>query len=263
MAARQEDMNQPFLFAPNEEDRIRKAFIDMLPVGREAQEGPKKPDVKLIRRVEPRDYLTILSWFTDAETQNHLSPLPKLPENWNDKNKLAEAFLDIGNYYDNRGEPKKITPLVAVNEDEELLGVVTIRWKGDPWAPERVPSIERLLVDPILRGDGVGTALVEHALEEIFKKKEYEEARAWVMSDEQAPGWGRIVEFFSKFGFSELLHSDRSWAKYQERRQMPADGRDAKWLKITRESWEEYKKKKKQGQIVAQEPLRVNGSSVQ
>lgn len=275
MAARQEDLrqsSQPFLFAPSGEQDMRRAVLQTLPDDQEDDgipEGKEPIEIYGVRLVQPKDLLRILRWFDDPETQRHLSPLPKVPQDWSDPNQVTEGQVDLANYYSNQGEPKKITSLAAVNEKDKVLGVVTIRWKGDPWKGdppegERIASIERLLVNPKIRGRGIGERLIDEALEEIFGRKNYPEARTWIMSDEEAPGWGRIVEFFTnKFGFEELLHPDRSWAKYQERRGMEPDGRDAKWHVLKKVGWERYKiKKEMQKENIPQNSIvSMNGST--
>lgn len=208
----------------------------------------KKPDVEVnrIRGVEPRDYLAILRWIQHPDTKGHLSPLPRIPK-WHNPEDVIESTHEMGQYYTNKGEPEKITPLAAVSANDKPLGVVTIRWRGDPWAPKghKVAMIERLVINPDVRGRGVGTKLVEEALRIVFEEKGFPEARAWVMSDDEARGWGRVIEFFHQFGFDQLQGKDHSWKDYQETRGMEYDGRDAKQLILKKEDWEERIKNQK------------------
>lgn len=248
------EIAQPRLFALRKEeqeasverpsgigDRIRRVFGGTQGEGSSEQ---KEIRVANIRPVQPKDYIHILRWFTDPDSQAHLSPLPELPKDWNDEEQVIESIHYLGQYYTNEGEPEKITALAAVNEKDKPLGVTTIRWRGDPWVPKghKIASIERLLVNPRIRGKGVGSKLVERALEIAFKDKDYPEVRTWVMSDELARGWGRIIELFARFGFDQILDQDRSWKKYQEKRGMVPDNRDAKFLSLKREEREKRKR---------------------
>lgn len=214
-----------------------------LRIGKESSGDKKEIEIAEMRNVEPRDYLTILRWLEDSDTQGHLSPLPKFPD-WKNEDQVAESIHELGQYYTNKGEPEKITALAAVNSKDKPLGVATIRWRGDPYAPKghKVAMIERLVVNPSIRGKGVGRRLVEVSLREIFEGEEYREARVWVMSDKLARGWGRVIEFFHQFGFDQLQGEDHSWEDYQKRRDMVYDGRDAKQLVLRKETWDEKKK---------------------
>lgn len=258
MVARQEDLGQvgfqPALFTSNGEagEDMRRGLRDVIDVGEEGGIKPEEKEVTGIRPVKLGDLLRVLSWFSDADTRNHLSPLPDLPEDWSNGDQLMVGQYSLAKYYDNDGESKKITPLAAVNKNDKALGVLTVRWKGDPYIDpkkHRIASIERVLVEPELRREGVGKKLVEKALEVIFDERKYPEVRLWVMTDEIAPGWGGIVEFFAQFGFRQIKDEDVSWAKYQEVRGIKPDGRDAWWFKMEKEEWEAYKKKKSAVQI--------------
>lgn len=235
-----------------ERDSFGEKLGRALGLGKEGDDK-KEIDIAHIRNVEPRDYLAILKWMEDPETQGHLSPLPKFPD-WNNQERVIEATHELGQYYTNKGEPEKITSLAAVNSKDKPLGVATIRWRGDPWAPKghKVAMIERLVVNPRIRSRGVGKKLVEEALVQIFEGKEFPEARAWVMSDTQARGWGRVIEFFHQFGFDQLQGEDHSWEDYQKRREMPYDGRDAKQLILKKETWDEKRKTPVQTEVLPQ-----------
>lgn len=239
-----------FAVGPRESE-IRDAVIRMLP-GEEEHQDPQEPnseaqetiEVKGIRPVERKDFYRILQWFSDPETQGHLDPLPKLPQDWSNENQVMDAIFDLGKYYDNQGEPEKITTLVAVSEKDKALGVTTVRWRGDPWLPKghKIASIERLIVNPKIRGLGIGKKLVEECLRMSFDEKDYPEVRAWVMSDDRAGHWERNFHFFRSFGFG-IMSGDHTWREYAEKRNLGenAENRDAIWLQLKQDKWNKIK----------------------
>lgn len=232
------------LFSVGPEDEVRDTMLRMLP----DQETSEVINVARVRILEPKDLIRVLPWFADPETQGHLDPLPKLPQDPEDENQLMEAIKDLAVYYDNKGEPDKITATAAVNEKDKPLGVLTIRWRGDPWLPKghKIASIERVVVNPKIRGKGVGTRLVEDALEKVFgEERDYPEVRAWVMSDERAGHWEENFRFFRKFGFI-IMPGAKTWREYAEIRGLGenAENRDAIWLQLKKDKWEAEKKKR-------------------
>lgn len=202
---------------------------------------------------------TIMKWSSDEKTRKHLDPAPgvpvfdengkeidTIPPDWNNADNVDCSIADLAKYYFNAGEPQKITPMVSINKLNKPVGVVTIRWKGDPYNPERrIAGIERLIVDPRLRGYGKGTELVCEAIEYILEHKAYEtekgekiwasEIRIWVMTDKQASPWDNNFRFFRKFGFQPVPYYPQ-WKEYAEKRGFETKGRDAVWMQL-KPSW--------------------------
>lgn len=243
-------VGQPFLFHFEHDEEIRQAVLRMVDSEKAADqeqqpEGGERIEVTGVRLVQPKDLYRILQWFSDPETQGHLDPLPRLPADWSDENQVMEAVLDLGKYYDNQGEPEKITALAAVTDKDKALGVATVRWRGDPWLPKghKIASIERLIVNPKVRGKGVGSRLVEESLDMIFgKERDYPEVRAWVMSDDRAGHWERNFHFFRNLGFG-VMAGDHTWREYAQKRGLGenTENRDAVWFQLKREKWEKMK----------------------
>lgn len=198
-----------------------------------------------IRGVQAEDLLPILRWSQDAETRAHLDPAPDLPKDWNNPEAVRDATQKLEVYYRNQDEPKNITPIVAVNKLENPVGALTIRWRGDPYVPrdKRIASIERLIVDPQVRGKGVGTELMVEALELAFNKYQgysdsgAREVRLWVMTDRQAGDINKNINFFRRFGFQVL---GGNWKEFAAKRGIETE-RDAMWFGLKQEDWEEVK----------------------
>lgn len=228
-------------------DKLRQVFG----LGPESNDSKEPPTVAGFRTVKESDYPQILEWLLDEETTRHLSPRPPLPEDWEDKEQIDKALYKLHEYYINlnpeqkSAEPENITALVATNEKDEALGVLTIRWRGDPWVPKghKIASIERVIVNPKVQGKGVGTKLVDRALDVIFDEKDYREVRTWIMTDEIAGNWQQNYEFFNKFGFDRFPHPDSSYENYCKKRGIvdPEGRTKAWWLSLKRETWQERK----------------------
>ncbi len=204
--------------------------------------------VKTVREITEPDYTNILHWVSVSETRKHLDPPPaRAILDWTNEADIKAGLQELSQYYQNKEEdPQKITPVVAINDRDESIGVLTIRWRGDPYVPKdrKIASIERFVVNPELQERGVGTQLMLAALEIIFSHyKGYvngesaKEVRLWVMSDELAGDWQRNFSFFRRFGF-EVMKGN--WKEYAAKRGIATD-RDALWLQLTREKWEKVK----------------------
>lgn len=239
----------------------KTAGIESLPI------SEIKPIILIRDRVEQTDMIPFLSWMSDEETAAHLDPLPKIPS-WDNPEDIKDAESKLMDYYLNRengkvDDPKKIQPFVAIDGEGHPTGAVTLRWRGDPFVPvnERIAAAERLIVDPKHRREGIGTALMQQALEEAFTQPHYQgnktarEMRLWIMTQqrngEKVPNYGQNLAFFMELGFS-FLRSDRgdyshqSWTDFLKARNMPYENRgDAKWLVLKKEKWEEMQKAQK------------------
>lgn len=198
-----------------------------------------------------RNLKAILGWIHDPETRGHLDPAPGVPVynkegrvesyrevNFGEERDVDYAVSDLAKYYYNGGEPDKITTLLAVNQKAKTAGVLTIRWKDTPFGPQKhkFAYIERVIVDPRIRGRGIGTRLIDEALRIAIEIKKYTEVRTWIMSD--VHGWGRVVELFGHFGFRQLLGRDSDWGRYVEARPgMPKTDREANQYILEKEYW--------------------------
>jgi len=198
-----------------------------------------------------RNLKAILGWTHDPETRGHLDPAPGVPVfnsegkligynpvNFEEESDVDHAIADLAKYYYNGGEPDKITTLLAVNEKGKASGALTIRWKETPYGPQKhkFAYIERVIVDPRIRGRGVGTRLIDEALRIALEIKKYPEVRTWIMTD--AHGWGRVVELFGRFGFRQLQGPDSDWGKFVDRRPgMPKTEREANQYILEKEDW--------------------------
>lgn len=215
--------------------------------GAESLINPEIARVTLIRGIQSSDFLHILKWQSDEETRIHLDPPPaRKITDWNNIGEINQGMQELQEYYRNRDEdPKKITPLVAINSNSDPIGVLTIRWRGDPLISKdsRVASFETFMADPALKGKGIGTQLLSAALDVAFNiyrgysgGQAAKEVRLWVMSDVQAGIWQNNYALFRKFGF--VPRGEGVWKEIADKRGIKTD-RDAIWLKLPWEKWEE------------------------
>ncbi len=205
---------------------------------------------------------TIIKWTLDEETRGHLDPVPGIPivnedheiiahnpPDTKNKDELDMAVADLAKYYFNKGEPHKIRPLMAFAKDtkeEELLAVLTLRWRGDMYIPkgkQKIASIERLIVNPDKRKQGIGYVFVSQAINyAFFKHKGYkgdgaDEIRAWVMTDRVASNYQiNLNLFINKLGFKVLNSPYASWKDYARIIGEKTD-RNALWLSLKKEDW--------------------------
>lgn len=212
--------------------------------------GKEEIQVTSIRPIDERDYPRILEWCSDPETQGHLVPLPQLPDDWTDKDQVNKTLYKLHEYYINLGEPEKITALTAENQKHKALAVVTIRWRGDPWRTRghrNISSVERLVVNPNIRGKRVGSQLMDEAERIAFVDREVPEIRAWVMTDEKAGAdrGGKSLRFFQKRGYDYVRGENYRWSDYAKKRGLGenSEGREGVWVSLKREDWEKIKAK--------------------
>lgn len=204
-----------------------------------------------IRRVQRTDLKYILNWLSDPETRKHLSPLDEVKDIPQSEAGRMDAIAHLADYYfDNRGKPQKIGPLVALDGQKTPLGAVTMRWSEDPYIGDRprTAGLERLVVDPKLRRRGVGTSLIKRALEIAFSEGEgapykgrgADEVRLWVMArkgGEMVPDYHQNIEFFRGFGF-RTVPGDPEWGAYAKKKGLPIDeGDEAYWMMLPREEY--------------------------
>lgn len=246
-----EDARQQGLFVVRKDLPRDDKFIDRLvQLFRSKKSETEERKLKLIRPIlQPeKDLESILAWFSDPETVRHLDTFPDLPKDWEDDEQIKKAMFKLHEYYLNFGDdPKKITALVAVDEKDGILGVETIRWRGDPFIPRgskiKIAGIERLITDPLMRRKGIGSSLVNEALRTAFEERNYDEVRAWIFSDDQAGDWSANFEFLRNLGFSIYGGPNKTWREYAKARGMGENeqNRDAIWLSIKRKVWEAAK----------------------
>jgi len=215
----------------------------------------------------------ILEWTSAPETRGHLDPAPGIPvynkegeiidHKIPDSQDVAEvdsAVANLASYYFNKGEPRKIQPLLAVskpdgNGKEQLLGVITVRWKGDSYVPvgQSIASLERLVVNPRKRNMRIGSRLAAAAIDFAFNThkgyrkdiggKGAEEIRTWVMADREAGDYSVNLNFFRSLGFRVLASPYRHWSDYAKLINEKTD-REALWLSLKRDDWNNAKEKK-------------------
>jgi GNAT superfamily N-acetyltransferase len=214
----------------------------------------------------------ILKWASDPETRGHLDPPPGIPV-YNERGEIIEhrspdfknetevdrAVADLAVYYFNKGEPHKIKPLLAVDVDskgkENPAGVLTLRWKGDPYVPpghHKVASIERLLVAPKYREKGISTKLVSTAIEHAFythkgygkepDKKGAEEIRIWVLTDRKAGNYNINMNLLFSLGLKPMKPPYIQWSEYAKLINEKSD-REALLFSLKKEDWETAKQK--------------------
>jgi len=212
---------------------------------------------------------SILEWTSDSQTRGHLDPAPGIPvynkvgeiidhrsPNFENKDDVDRAVAELATYYFNKGKPHKIKPLLAVNISpsgrEDLTGVLTLRWKGDPYVPtgHDIASIERLIVAPKKRVKGVGTKLAATAIEYAFnihkgygkepENKGAEEIRTWIMTDRLAGDYSININFFFHLGFKFLRSPYGHWSEYAKLINEKSD-REAIWLSLKKEEWDAKK----------------------
>lgn len=221
-----------------------------------SQEGKKlwSPEVRKTHEV----LQTILLWSSDSETRGHLDPPPGVPTrgkdgeieyaipDWSKPDEVDSAIAELARYYYNNGEYGKVTPLIAINGEEKPVGALTIRWRGDPFNPPggRIAGIERLIVDPARRHQGIGRGLIVTAIELTFDKgydgQGATEIRAWIMQDNLAGDWQANWKFFRGVGF-QAAQIEAHWPEYAKKRNIPTKRGDATWFRL-REDWYLQKK---------------------
>lgn len=197
--------------------------------------------LELVRTVEKEDLYTILRWASYSEVRRHLDPAPTVPSNWNNPEEISRCSAELWDYYQNKGEPEKIQPLLATDSSGKPLGVLTIRWYGDPYVPvgRRIASIERLIINPQMWRRGIGTKLMTAAIDFAFNKyKGYyhsqgaKSIRAWLLTDKRASPWERNFNFLRRLGF-QAVKDEAHWSEYKKKRQIkPHDERDALWMEV-------------------------------
>jgi len=223
-----------------------------LPESRNGLRSPETSLVRGIRGVIPSDLVHILTWSANQEVHGHLDPAPRIPKDWEDQEELLGCVIELNDYYKNQEDDrKKITPMVAVDANNDPLGVLTIRWRGDPYVPKgssRVASVERFIVNPQEQGNHVGTTLLATAIEHVFESGYYgvgsdlpaQELRAWTMEDEQAGDWRKNVNLMKKFGFQPIPGSN--WQDYARKRGLETGGRgNGTWWRLKPEWYQEKK----------------------
>lgn len=222
---------------------------------------------------------TILSWSADSQSFGHLEPPPGIVYHLSDDRgiwvsetgeeskgfprsqvevhkdnmghdivydyKSDQAIAKIAKYYFNSGFPSKITPLIAKADDGQIRGVLTIRWRGDPFIPKwesRIAAIETLIVDPEHKREGIGNRLVSTALERAFDfgydEKGAREVRAWIMQDEMAGDWLPNWKFFTKLKFKG--HREQ-WTDYAKKRGLESERGEALWFILKKETYDDMK----------------------
>lgn len=104
--------------------------------------------IKIVRGVQKSDLSHIVSWGLNSTTE------------------------ELEAYYQNAGKPDEITPLVAVNPYDELVGILTMRWKGSSLVPKdrKIAFIEGLTANPQLEGISIRQQMTLAVLEVAFKK---------------------------------------------------------------------------------------------
>jgi ribosomal protein S18 acetylase RimI-like enzyme len=228
---------------------------------KEALNSAERAKITELRGIRDNDIPFIARWAADPETHSHLRYLPEPPQegHWSEDN-MSEYFNAFVTYYNNYGEPMKITPLVAVNQVSEPISALTIRWRGNPDVPRisgKTASIESFIVDPKLRHLGVGKGILSAALSIIFDEyKGYgeegaKEVRLWIFTDSQAGEYNKNINLFSKYGFDIMAGDYRNFC---EKRGIKNPGnRNAQLYKLTKDMWE--RKKQEDPELTMHAPI--------
>lgn len=245
-----------------EENMVKEAESRGISGGASEEHLPvaERARVTLIRGIQSGDLNIISRWAADPDTRGHLDFAPEPPANWDDETQVEDYISKFEEYYRNKGEPEKITPIVTVNSLGKPTSVLNIRWRGDPYVPRdrRIASIESFFSDPQLRRMGIGKQNLSAALDVIFniykgygrEGESANEARLWVFTDEKAGNYSININFFRQYGFENL---PGNWREYAAKREIPNVGdRDAMWFKLTREKWDAVKEERPE---LAQHPL--------
>lgn len=239
-------------YVVNKNERLRRYGVTPFSLSGESKGFNFEGVIEKIRNVQIEDISKILQWASDPETRRHLDPAPDIPKDWNNPDEVRQATQKLELYYRNQEQgseqPRNITPLVAVDKSGNPVGVLTIRWRGDPYVPrdKRIASIERLIIDPNTRNKGIGTQLLSEAIELCcYTYTGYSggngarEVRLWVMSDKEAGDYTKNINFFRRFGFQVLAGN---WKEYAAKRGIDTN-RDAMWFSLKQEDWEAVKEK--------------------
>ena len=182
------------------------------------------------RRFHFHTLCQIACWCMDSTTRENLVPAP--PEiDMHNPASVSPAVKELALYYLNNLEEQptwthpetdkempKITPLIATVSDNPV-GALTIRWHGDPYVgvDKKVAGIERLVVNPHYRRQGVATKLLQEAHRLIFEEFNFHEVTLWIMLVGQFQH--KIDLFTRKFNY-ELREPEASWIPYARKRKL-------------------------------------------
>lgn len=203
---------------------------------------PGFSEIKEIRMVINESEIDhILRWAVDRETSLHLDPPPINPEDVFNADAVAEARRGLREYY----EDPNIIPFLAVDHDDNPIAVVSMRPEGDEFiknqSKHRTPVLERLIVDPNRRRQGIGADLSASAISYMFKNfRGYADNNgtpkgaaciyAWAM---QKGDWRKNIEFFQSLGFDPI----GSWRRYAIKNGHAESYKDNAFFFALKSSW--------------------------
>ncbi len=118
---------------------------------------------------------------------------------------LAALFEEVGHspdydaiaaIFDDIDADDRHSTLLAMNEEEEVVGVVTLVETLSLYAGGRIGVLNELYVVPEYRSEGVGKILLDAS-------KELGEERGWVRLEVTTPGeeYARTLRFYEREGF--------------------------------------------------------------
>lgn len=201
------------------ERAVPNSFIGEGGFSRELSPVPPVSEISEIETQVDDVYIdTILTWAADRETSVHLDPAPIDPDEILNPDAVGQARIDLRNYYDN----PDLIPFLAFDHKGYPVGVVSMRIRNDEFISNQdkflTPVLERLIVDPKRRKEGIGRDLAASAINYVFKEfKGYKDevgrdrgARkvyAWAM---ERGNWQINYRFFRNLGFEPKI----SWERY-------------------------------------------------
>ena len=137
-----------------------------------------------LKTYAPTDAKTVLSWINDEKT------LKMWSRNTFSSHPITED--DLNSYYSAKSKEEKFHPM-SFWDNEELVGHAVMSLDGD------VARMGFIIIDPKLRGAGMGRKIVSLALDFAFSHNEIEKASLYVY-DKNVSAYNCYV----KLGFTKM-----------------------------------------------------------
>lgn len=137
--------------------------------------------VDSLRPIQPSDLACILRWFQHQNVRDHFAGVPQ------NEHELAKNYDD-----DNHG-------YVGINGLLQPVGVLTFR--DNVASKRRNGYLERVAVDPENQSKGVGTQMMQKAIEYAFDPSGLNYYRISLGVVQGVEGWERTKHVYEKMGF--------------------------------------------------------------